>query len=415
MAVPVKNIEREFLLQAALRERLPVTMKAGGGEWTTRIVSVDQRMIIFHHDLPLKLLKKGALYDFSYNLRGHSIAFRSAMLEPGEGRFGVALPEKVYKNLSRRFIRMPPPGDLSAFFSFAGERYDLDFPSSATFNPAREPEPSPDFRSSDLRGLTADFKRKAEAIADVYGIVMFKDRKPHSLEERLVATSGKCFFMPLAALGVPASDPFADRTILTRDDFLEYFSETKSLEPDFAEHELKRFERARQASGVVSELIVPVVFQNFTIGYATIINKDPARRPFDPGDVETFLAFARYFSWSLKLHGYFKDAPKLDQNYQTQVVDVSAGGLLFACTEPRLVRALKEGSTVSVRLRARGRPVDIAGTIRRHYDGDGEAYVGIEFNAMAPEDFRFLFEYLYGRAFSDQDADSVEGARLASP
>ena len=47
--------------------------------------------------------------------------------------------------------------------------------------------------------------------------------------------------------------------------------------------------------------------------------------------------------------------------------------------------------------------------------GTGEGYFGIEFSMMAPEDFRFLFEYLYGRPFTDLDSDSVEGIRVINP
>jgi len=415
MAILVKSIEREFLLSTAMRERSPITMSASGGEWTVRIVAVDKDKVAFNHELPLAMLRKGLAYDFRYNVRGQTIAFKATMLEPGEKRFVASMPDKVYKNLSRRFIRLPPPGDLSASFAFEGERYDLDFPSSAGYSPAKEPEPSPHFDPADLRGLMAEFERKALAISSDRGIVMFKDRAPESLEERLAAATGRCFYLPTAASGLPRSDPFADRTILTRDDFLEHFMEAEGMEPDFAEDEVTRFERSKRSSNVVSELIVPILFQSYAIGCATVVNRDPAKRPFDLGDVETFLTFARVFSWSLKLHGYFKDAPKLDENYRTQVVDVSAGGLLFACGDPRLVQALKEGTAVSVRLRARKRSVNAAGTIRRHYAGSAEAYFGIEFHMMAPEDFRFLFEYLYGRPFTDEDSDSVEGVRIAGP
>jgi len=414
MAILVKSIEREFLLSTALRERSPIMMSAGGGEWTVKIVAVDHALVTFHHDVPLNLLRKGALYDFRYDARGQTVIFKATMLEPGEKRFGVSMPEKVYKNPSRRFVRMPPPGDLTASFAFAGERYDLDFPPSSGFSPNREPEPSPDFDPSDLRGLMAEFERKALTIASERGIVMFKDRKPESLEERLATSTGRCFYLPTVNSGIPRSDPFAERTILTRDDFLQHFIDA-GMEPDFAEDEVAKFERSRRSSSVISELIVPILFQDYAIGYATIVNRQAGKPPLDLGSVETFLAFARVFSWSLKLHGYFKDAPRLEDDYKTQVVDVSAGGLLFECRDPRLVQALKEGTEVSVRLKARKRAVDAGGTIRRHYAGTGEAYFGIEFHMMAPEDFRFLFEYLYGKPFTDDDSESVEGVRIVRP
>lgn len=414
MAVLVKPIEREFLLATAMRERTPVTMVAGGGEWSCRIVSVSTTHVSFDHDIPLSLLKKGAVYDFRYNVRGQTIAFRAAIIEPGDKRCTIAMPEKVYKNLSRRYIRLPPPGDLAASFQFEGERYDLDFPSSTAFVPSTEPETSASFDPSDLRGLMAEFENQALSVASDRGIVMFKDRKPERVEERLCAATGRCFYVPTAIAGIPRSDPFADRAILTRDDFLTHYIDG-GLEPAFAEDEVVRFERSIRTAGILSELIVPILFQSYVIGYASVVNRQVGKPPFGLDTVEKFMAFARVFAWSLKVHGYFKDAPRLDQSYGTQVVDVSAGGLLFLCQDPKLIEALKAGSPVSVRLESKRRAINASGIIRRHYVGKDEGYFGIEFSAMEPEDFRFLFEYLYGRPFTDEDAQTVEGIRIHSP
>jgi hypothetical protein len=414
MAIPVKNIEREFLLSTALREKAQVLCITGEGEWMVRMVSISPGLIGFSHDIPLRVLRKGASCEFRYTIRDQTIAFRSTILEPGEKRFGVSIPDKAYKNLSRKFVRLAPPKDLTASFTFAGERYDLNFPPSSAFVPASEPEPSVDFDSRDLRGLMAEFEGRALEIASERGIVMFKDRLPESVEERLAASSGRCFYLPTATSGIPRSDPFAVRTILTRDDFLAYFIES-GLEPDFAEDEVVRLERSRRTQDILSELIVPILFQDYAIGYAAIINKQAGKPPMDLAAVERFIAFTRVFSWSLKLHGYFKDAPKLDERYQTQVVDVSVGGLLFACDDQRLMQALREGTQVGVRLEAKHRTIEAAGVIKRHHEGSGEAFFGIEFNVMAPEDFRFLFEYLYGRPFTDEESSSVEGIRIQNP
>lgn len=414
MAVLVKNIEKEFLLTTAIREKAPVLCVAEEGEWTVRLISIGPAILTFSHEIPLRMLRRGGRYEFRYTIRGQTIAFKATMLEPGERNFGVSLPDQLYKNLSRKFIRLPPPEDLTASFTFEGERYDLKFPPSAAFVPAKEPEPSPEFDYSDLKGLMAEFEDKALSIGSERGIVMFKDREPETVEERLVATTGRCFYLPTAVSGIPRSDPFAERTILTRDDFMAYFSDA-GMERDFAEDEVVRVERGKRAAGVLSELTVPILFQDYAIGYASVVNKQAGRPPFDLQAVERFVAFARVFAWSLKIHGYFKDAPKLDGTYQTQVVDVSVGGLLFATDDAVLIRRLREGMPVGVRLNARKRTVEAGGVIRRHHAGRGEGFFGIEFGSMAPEDFRFLFEYLYGRTFTDDDSGSVEGIRLQSP
>ena len=414
MATLVKNLEKEFLLNTAKREKAMISMNAGGGEWTVRIIDVSASGVSFAHEIPLRLLRKGESYDYHYNVRGQTIAFKAPIIEPGERRFMAAMPDKMYKNLSRRFTRLPPPGDLSASFSFAGERYDLDFPSSTMFNPDVQPKASPDFNPADLKGLMQEFEKKALALGSDRGIVMFKDRDPSSIEERLAAQTGRCFYLPSALGGVPKSDPFAERSILTREDFIAWFTDS-GLEAEKAESELLRLERSKREAGILSELLVPILFQDFAIGCATIINKTPGKPSFDLKAVETFMSFARVFAWSLKLHGYFRNSPKLTDDYKTQVVDVSAGGLLFACQDPKLLQALKENLAVSVRLTSKRRTIDAAGVIRRHYVGGPEGFFGIEFTVMAPEDFRFLFEYLYGRPFTDDESDSVEGMRLQTP
>jgi hypothetical protein len=414
MATLVKNIEKEFLLNTAKREGASITMRTGGGEWAVRIADVSVKGLGFAHEIPLRLLRKGVSYDFHYNIRGQTIAFKTQITEPGERRFVAAIPDKMYKNLSRRYTRLAPPGDLAASFSFAGERYDLDFPSSTAFNPDVEPQASPDFDPADLKGLMLEFERKALTLGSERGIVMFKDREPTSSEERLSSQTGRCFYLPTSMGGIPKSDPFAERTILTRDDFIAWFVES-GLEQGYAEDELVRLERSKRNTGILSELLVPILFQDYAIGCATIINKQAGKPPFDLRAVETFMSFARVFAWSLKLHGYFKDSPRLAEDYGTQVVDVSAGGLLFACQDPKLIQALKENLPVTVRLASKRRNIDAAGVIRRHYVGGHEGFFGIEFTVMAPEDFRFLFEYLYGRPFTDEESDSVEGIRLHTP
>ncbi|MBP7262681.1 MAG: PilZ domain-containing protein [Spirochaetia bacterium] len=415
MATLVKNIEREFLLQAAKRERAVLSMSAGGGEWNTHIMDVGPGSITLEHGAPLSALRKGAILEFRCALRGQTLAFKTTVLEPGARTLKVAMPDKLYKNLLRRFARMAPPGDLSASFSFLGERYDLDFPSGGAYGPSDSFQPSEDFNPADIRELVAEFDRKAGGAASEHGIVMYKNRLPQGPVERLAADTGRAFYLPSILSGLPLSDPFAERTILTRDDFLSWFMDEEGLDREFAEDEVVRLERAKRNDGVLSELLVPVLFQEYVLGHVSVTNKRQGHPPLDLKAVETFGAFARALAWSLKLHGYFKGSPRLDDSYATEVLDVSAGGLLFACRDARLIQALKDGSEVNVRVSAKRRNVDAVGVIRRHYAATREGLFGIEFTGMAPEDFRFLFEYLYGRAFTDGDADSVEGVRVLKP
>lgn len=414
MASLVKNVEREFLLTAAMREKAELIMTTGNAEWTVRIAAVDKGLLRLSHEAPLALLQKGKALDFRYNVRGQTIAFKSRVVEPGERVLAVSMPDALYKNLSRRFARLPPPGDLAVSFSFAGERYDLDFPQSQGYAAASDDYLSPGFDPADLRELMAQFERKAALSAGERGVVMYKGRKPEGPVELLASSTGRIFFMPSAIAGVPMTDPFSERTILTKEDFCAYFMEG-GLDREFALDEVARIERSRRTQGVLAEILVPILFQDYAIGHVSLVNRQQGMPPFDLRTVETYWAFARSLAWSLKLHGYFKGAPTLTEEYATEVLDVSAGGILFACRDEKLIRALKEGLRVSVSMTAKRRKVEASGVVRSHYADRREGCFGIELDAMAPEDFRFLFEYLYGRPFTDEDGRSIEGIRILRP
>lgn len=417
MAKVIKNIEKEFILREAMKER-SITMNIGtatdkGGSWSVKLISIDSDTFTILHNAPLTLLKKGTECSFEFTLRDQNISFKSIIIAPGEKQLILSLPDKVFKNLSRRFLRLPPPEDMSVSFNLDGELYDLDFPSINSFKAIKAPELSMDFNPSDLKELVNNFDKKALAAGNERSIIMFKDRKPANIEESLATSTGRCFFVPNVMAGVPISDPFANRTILIKEDFINYFL-ALHMEKSKADRELELFEQKKAGSGLLSELIVPIIFQNYVIACVRIANSDSAKPAFDLDMLETFNHFARVFAWSLKLHGYFKEAPKIERNFKPQLVDISAGGLLFTCDNSKIKQALKEDSSVNLKISFKKRSINASGLIRSQFSGSTEAYYGIEFRMMEPEDFRFLYESLYGMPFTDQHLDSVEGSRISS-
>jgi len=55
------------------------------------------------------------------------------------------------------------------------------------------------------------------------------------------------------------------------------------------------------------------------------------------------------------------------------------------------------------------RGMSAGGVVRRRFLDEQGTFYGVAFTHIAPEDFRYLFEYLYGRPFTDDDATSIEG------
>jgi hypothetical protein len=155
--------------------------------------------------------------------------------------------------------------------------------------------------------------------------------------------------------------------------------------------------------------MIPLLFQEYVIGYVYLVNTQQGRPPFDLPVLETFHQFAKVLAYSLKVNGYFRNAPKKARDFSADVIDISAGGLLFANSSRDLVSSLLPGSGIELAIKAKARSVKAFAEVKRVYRDSSRSYFGVEYSELEPEDFRFLFECLYGRPFTDEDAVGIEG------
>jgi hypothetical protein len=408
VATNLKRIEKEFILGSARDEKLPFLLIAGAGEWPCYISSIVPDGLTFTHAMPLRLLKRSQVYEFRFVYREQPMAFRARVVEVKDSSVVTEMPEAVYKNLGRRYSRRAPPTELTVSFSFKGDRYQLSFPTTREFETVTEPERDSAFDPHDIRALVGEFNERASAFAGERAVRMFKDRHPESLEERLVVRTGKIYYLPTTAGGLPLVDPYVTPRIVTREVFADFLRD-EDVREDLVDDEVTRFERNKKNSGILSELMIPLLFQEYVIGYVYLVNNLPGKPPFDLPVLETFHQFAKVLAYSLKMNGYFRNAPKKAQDFSADVIDISAGGLMFSTASRELTTSLLPGSDIELSIKAKGRGVKVLASVKRVFRDASRSYFGIEYSELEPEDFRFLFECLYGRAFTDEDAVGIEG------
>lgn len=414
MATNLRRIEKEFVLGSARDGAVSLLLLAGSGEWPCLITGMTDESLTLSHSMPLRLLRRSQVYEFRFVYREQPMAFRSRVLDVKESSLAVEMPQTVYKNLGRRYSRRAPPIEMTVSFSFRGDRYDLSFPTTREFEPVAEPEPNSTFDPSDIRALVREFNDRASEFASERSVRMFKERKPESVEEKIIVRTGKIYYLPTAIGGLPVIDPYVQPRIVTRETFADYMRE-QGVRDDLVEDEVIRFERNKKNSGLLSELMIPLLFQEYVIGYVRLANKQVGKPPFDLGVLETFHQFAKVLAYSLKTNGYFRNAPKKGDDYSADVIDISAGGVLFSNASHDLSTSLLPGSTIALSMKARGRQVKASAEVKRVYRDASRSYFGVEYAQIAPEDFRFLFESLYGRSFTDADATGIEGLGVRMP
>ncbi|OHD18055.1 MAG: hypothetical protein A2087_12955 [Spirochaetes bacterium GWD1_61_31] len=407
------HLETEYLVTLAIQNKTAIQAKLPDSAWTVQFLKLDGDTLRIGHGIPFGLLRKNLAIEFSWQQDSNQLLFTSTLTEPGSKLLGVKAPTRIVKTLNRNFDRVKPPASLQVSFSVAGTRYDLDFPQlESSGKPATAPELNSAFDLNDLRGLIQEFSRQSANLAEERKIIMFRDRKPENLAERLCTASGQVLYIPSLFGGLPVSNPFSDHSILTRSETARWL---KQLDIDASQdsESWRVLEHSLRNRKLKSLVYIPIIFQHYTIGLLYLgVPADSAKPPLDLETIENFMQFARVLAQALQAHGYFKDAPTLDNDFKATIVNISAGGLLFATTDKAMIQQLQDGNSVSVQIRTAQRSVSAAGLVKRHFAETASGYFGLQFNSMAIEDFRYLFEYLYQRPMTDADAGSVEISRI---
>jgi hypothetical protein len=313
-----------------------------------------------------------------------------------------------YKNLDRSFSRVNTPSDLQVQFTFLGDRYNLSFPKVMEYE---NDTMSDFFREMDPHNLTGLIDQMAGWIknyASGYKLIIFKDQKPSSAEERIVAETGKTLYLPSTLGNFPQSDPYPKKRIIVDDMFKRYLEST-GVDPAYLDDACARYIKGKFESGIFSDAWIPVLFHEYVIGYIHVWINKQYTLPFDYSILDTLYQFAKVLAYSLKINGYFEKGKLKNEPFDGKVIDISASGILFAYPHSSLSSALLIDSELTVKVMTPRRTVNAVAKIVRRYKDASMGYFGCRFLDMAPEDLRFLFEYIYGKPFTDTDASFLSG------
>jgi len=408
MATPIKRIEKDFLLKALYDEQIPIMYLRDRTEFILTLDRPAKNDIVFRPNAPISKLKPRTKLDLLFEYRGQMIIFSVEVSTVKDDLIFCNAPDALYKNLDRSFTRVGTPPDLQVQFTFMGDRYNLSFPKITEFEPGEANNFFRDVDPRNLSDLVAQMAAWIKGYANGYKLVIFKDTKPASTEERIVAETGKTLFLPSTVGSFPQGDPYPKKRIITEEMFKRYL-ETTGVDPAFLDSACARFVKAKFDSGVFSDAWIPVLFQEYVVGYIhTWINKED-KRPFDFGMLDTLYQFTKVLAYSLKINGYFEGGKLKNDPFDGKIIDISASGVLFAYPHSTLSSTLLPDSELSVKIIAPRRSISATAKIVRRYKDSSMGYFGCKFFNMAPEDMRFLFEYLYGKPFADTEASFLAG------
>ena len=405
----VGRIVQEFVFRSLVDQRIPIQVHGNRKEMEAVLSSVDDATI----DLAISQGELSAVEDeepirafFHFQNNYHTFTAITSKVDGQTLR--LHRPESIYRNVKRKYERVPAPPGINISFSLMGEDVQLHFPrSEAEGAVGIEPSIPTDRRegSHDIQTLIADFRAKVGEQVSSNKIVLLRDKPASTLFEKLLVSTRKSLWLPSTEEEFPFYDPFSDERIIVKLDLRKVTDEGSATGESLADNILFR----RASADAFSDLYCPILYREYVVGYIHLSNHRDRREKIGEELVEYTYEFARVLCYALQLNGYFKAEGQNDELIESSVIDMSASGLLFTYSGPKVVEELQAGSEIDLVLQTETRQLIAGSTVMRRFADDDNYFFGVEFIRITPDDFEYLFEYLYGKEFSTEFAEVVEG------
>ena len=407
MATDIKRIEKEFMLKVLYDEQTPIIFLRDRCEYILTLDQPAKSEMVFRPEKPINKLKPRMEMNLLFDYRGQTVEFLVEILSIKDGLLYCDVPNVFHKNLDRSFSRVEAPSDMTIRFAYKGARYNLAFPKLVEFEPVKSSDFLKHVDPQDLSGLIDQMADWIKQYANGYKMVTFKENKPETTEERILSETGKALYLPTTLGYFPQSDPYPKKRIITEDIFKRHMEST-GVSSSFLNDACSRFIKGKYDDGIYSDAWIPILFQEYVIGYIHIWINREGKLPFDFNILDTMFEFSKMLAYSLKMNGYFESGRIPNEPFDGKIIDISASGLLFAYPA-NLSSSILVDSELKVIIITPKRKVEAAAVIGRRLRDGQFVYFGCRFLDMEPEDLRFLFEFIYGKPFTDADAMFLSG------
>ncbi len=395
MGNSISRIEREFIIKALDDNKFVLSMHGLKKEADVVILNYEEEdfVDVYSKNRDLDEFEIGEKVRLFFSYYGHVMTFNSKILSCDEEKVRLAYPEGILKNLQRKFERVNPPKGVGLQFTVDNVKVELRFPESGRFVRLEEHSSNGKFDTTSINKLVSDFKEIISSHCDENRITMFRDREPESFEEKLISSTGSVFFMQSIYEGMTVPETKSDIPVVSKEE----------LEPEEIEQLISDMKRA----GEYSVLYCPILYHEYTAGYIFLCNEKNKKIEVDT--LEYVYEFSKILAWSLNKNNYFSGGQTKAQQFKSQIIDISASGLLFADTSENLSDVLNIYTDINLELKINKRKMVVYSRIMRKYHNKGTTFYGVQFMDINPEDFRYLFEYVYGRVFTETDSNMWEG------
>jgi hypothetical protein len=413
MGKPLGRVEKDYILGMLSENRMPVRLHSRDRIIEGTMVEGEDGVVTVECDeREGREFSPGDPVRVYFSYYGHTMTFETEVKKAGSPLI-LKHPNGLVKNLERKFERVDTPEGLTLSFLYEDVVVELGFPKTETWQEVDEPIISEYFDENRLEELIAQFRSQAVNFAEYNNIIMFRDRPPQSYEEELITAYGKCLYLPRMSRGLARTGTAEGRPVITADLIPESAEEhppggkTRRQAHDY-------FQQKAREKGIIGEIYAPIMYLNYVIGYVYMSTQSEEYPPFSMRTLDFAVEFSYVLVHTLKNYGYFNGEERREvKEYSPQIIDISAAGVLFSYPTGELTKSIGVYTDLELFFEVKGRRIKVDSRVMRKYQSNGNTFFGVQFLEIAPEDFRFLFDYVYGRPFTEKDDELWEGG--ASP
>jgi len=412
MSREIRRIEKEFILKNAIEKHLPIELHYETHRYGYVLVSMTEDELVLHPagESGLNAQPDDEVVAFM-RFRGQVITFKTKITDMRNDALVLRQPEVVYRDLSRGFERILSPEGISVSFMVEGTRVDLSYPASENYEAVEEPSFDPGFDATQISELLRTFREKAGEHSSDNKIVMFRERKPQTFQERVIARSGKILILPFPQSDFQSLPRDVRDRVLTQEEAIDV--EKRAGGEVFTMLDtISQVVKSLNDKEIWEELYCPVLYQEYVVGYLYMIKSGRDVTRFDAQAVEFVMQLSRILAYSLKVNGYFREQPVKEEYDESQLIDISGSGVLFSYPVDGPSMSLYEDIDLVIHLD--GKEIPARGRIMRKYKDSGRMYFGVQFTDLDTRGMEQLFDRLYGTEYRGE-IDSIGLVDHADP
>jgi hypothetical protein len=408
MGTQINRIEKEYLLKIFLERKIPINVHGEKKEGSFLITHFDDSSITLKNrsEKILEFKKQESIRFFTL-IDNTFFTFSSKVLKSEESTLIIENANTLCKNPERKYERINTH-NMQVSFLLKGDTIELNFPKTDTFAIIEKPTKSEKFDDASISGLTKSFKEYIADKVSAYNIVMYRDKSPASLEEKIITRLGKIIWIPDTEARLPDNEPMLSSIVITEQEFAGFLRST-GTSSNLVKSEIAAFLYKKSKNNIRSEIYCPILYHEYAIGYIYVENKDKGKKDFDIDFVHYIYQFSKVLSYSLEKHGYFEEQSKNMIQYREPIIDMSAAGLLFATQSEEIDKKINLLEDIDITINIKEKKIVIGSRIMRKFKDHSTCYFGVQFLKISNADFGFLFNYLYGKPFTKEDEMLWEG------